>query len=69
MQLWANSFQAAVGRRGSGNERTSQLTTTQLGDLHAVAGVRHCSGAPGPVVTSYRSDSGPNCVRNRTQTI
>lgn len=39
---------------------TSQLTTTQLGDLHVVEGALHCSGAPGPVVTSYRSERGPN---------
>lgn len=45
---------------GSGAGLTSQLTTTQLGDLHVVEGVLHCSGAPGPVVTSERSERGPN---------
>lgn len=45
---------------GSGAGLTSQLTTTQLGDLHVVEGALHCSGAPGPVVTSQRSERGPN---------
>ncbi len=48
---------------------TSQLTTTQLGDLHVVEGALHCSGAPGPVVTSQRSESGPNYKYKRTKTI
>lgn len=50
-----------LGKR-SGVGLTSQLTTTQLGDLHVVEGALHCSGAPGPVVTSYRSERGPNYV-------
>lgn len=64
MQLCANSFWG-----GKDVLPTSQLTTTQLGDLHVVEGALHCSGAPGPVVTSYRSESGPNCAHQRTQTI
>lgn len=48
---------------------TSQLTTTQLGDLQVVDGALHCSGAPGPVVTSQRSERGPNYPHKRTTTI
>lgn len=58
-----------VSGEWSGASLTSQLTTTQLGDLHVVEGVLHCSGAPGPVVTSQRSDRGPNCPHKRTKTI
>lgn len=67
MQLCANSFWG--GRGGKDVVPTSQVTTTQLGDLHIVEGALLCSGAPGPVVTSYRSESGPNCAHKRTQTI
>lgn len=52
-----------------GASLTSQLTTTQLGDLHVVDGALHCSGAPGPVVTSQRSESGPNYLHKRTNLI
>lgn len=70
MQLWANSLEAVAAKgKEVENGRTSQLTTTQLGDLHVVVGARHCSGAPGPVVTSYRSDSGPNCVQYNTNNL
>lgn len=51
----------------SGVGLTSQLTTAQLGDLHVVEGALHCSGAPGPVVTSYRSERGPNCKHKKNK--
>lgn len=47
---------------------TSQLTTTQLEDLHVVEGALHCSGAPGPVVTSKRSERGPNFSHEKNRT-
>lgn len=55
-----------MGNR-SGANLTSQLTTTQLGDLHVVEGALHCSGAPGPVVTSQRSESGPNYPQKKNK--
>lgn len=56
MGLCFNKVCGNEGRAGL----TSQDKTTQLGDLHVTEGARHCSGAPGPVVTSQRSDWGPN---------
>ena len=51
---------------GVGRGLTSQLTTTQLGDLQTVLGALQGSGAPGPVVTSQHSDKGPNWRENNT---
>ena len=38
---------------------TSQLITAQVGDLQLMWGALQVSGAPGPVVTSQRSDREP----------